>query len=385
MDLFSSIRSNFFTTSCLLALCVSGCGLDAQSDLPSGEATLGSSAAALTSGQAAFVWSSSAFGSFDGPSSYSWNSAGGTNHITWLSTGFYQVDFPGISLSGGNVQVTAYGSSSQYCKVSSWGGSSAFVRCFDSAGNPTSTLFTASYQSRTDNPGVEGGYVWANEPSTTDYTPSPSYQWNSAGGSITIHRLEPGLYSVNFPGQTPFSPGTLEVTAYGSDNALCVARGGTDAILMVGCRSPSGGAVDSQFSAVLSKASPNNTNSYTFALANAADASLNVPTVTAVNWQHGALGTHCGGETPTTGQVTQTRTATGRYTVNFPQMVLTAGVRSNVKVTSSGALGGYSHCNVVGWGSTSGGAKADVACFQGSVPVNESFFITFSSTQIGGC
>jgi hypothetical protein len=65
---------------------------------------------------------------------YSWNSEGGSVQITRRGTGLYTVTFNGLSadlLDGGDVQVTAYGSTNAQCKVESWGSQSVNVRCFD--------------------------------------------------------------------------------------------------------------------------------------------------------------------------------------------------------------------------------------------------------------
>lgn len=80
---------------------------------------------------------------------YSYNSAGGAITITRSNTGRYAVRFAGLggqSTAGGNVQVTAYGFGSEYCKVQSWGSGGddfvANVNCFAAGGNPADTLYT---------------------------------------------------------------------------------------------------------------------------------------------------------------------------------------------------------------------------------------------------
>lgn len=54
---------------------------------------------------------------------YSYNSAGGDIRIVRSGTGVYAVRFSGLGgygAPGGHVQVTAYGMTSQACKVQSW-------------------------------------------------------------------------------------------------------------------------------------------------------------------------------------------------------------------------------------------------------------------------
>src|SRR5262245_42166976 len=58
------------------------------------------------------------------------------------------------------------------------------------------------------------GYVWANQPSSASYTPSLTYQFNSAGGTNTITRSGVGQYTVHFPGLSTLG-GHVQVTAYG--------------------------------------------------------------------------------------------------------------------------------------------------------------------------
>ena len=72
---------------------------------------------------------------------YNYN-AGDSPTSTKSATGVYSVVFPGLDLSAGHVQVTAYGSTNETCKVGGWGGTAVTVRCFDNAGNPVDTRFT---------------------------------------------------------------------------------------------------------------------------------------------------------------------------------------------------------------------------------------------------
>ena len=75
---------------------------------------------------------------------YSSNPTGGAIYITRSGRGLYTVSWTGIEsnlLDGGNVQVTVYASDNAQCKVSHWGGASAFVRCF----YPNGALVDARY------------------------------------------------------------------------------------------------------------------------------------------------------------------------------------------------------------------------------------------------
>jgi hypothetical protein len=82
------------------------------------------------------------------PSAYQFNDTGASNTITRSGVGVYSVQFPVLSLGYGDVQVTAYGSGSEYCKVAYWmPGAGVQVRCFSSAGAPVDAGFDVTFLS----------------------------------------------------------------------------------------------------------------------------------------------------------------------------------------------------------------------------------------------
>ncbi len=88
--------------------------------------------------------------SYTPSSTYSYNSCGEHPKIVRTGVGVYRVRFPGLGgngKEGGSVQVTAYGGSSESCKVAKWGSRgkdfNLYVRCFTVSGNPVDTRFTA--------------------------------------------------------------------------------------------------------------------------------------------------------------------------------------------------------------------------------------------------
>ena len=98
----------------------------------------------------AYVWAHApASASYIPTSTYSFNSTGGTNSITRSGTGNYTLHLPGLAVDNGHVQVTAYGSGANRCKVGYWFASGSEllvnVQCFTVAGAPVDTLFAASY------------------------------------------------------------------------------------------------------------------------------------------------------------------------------------------------------------------------------------------------
>jgi hypothetical protein len=329
-----------------------------------------------------FVWSSQLTGSFTANASYSYNSTGATNTVTNTGTGTYRVDFPGIGgVVGGNVQVTAYGSGTDRCNVSSWSSNSTTLQvnvvCHDRSGNPKNSLFTASYhRRRPGNTGVEGGYVWANSPTSPSYTPSTTYQWNSTGGTNTITRNGTGLYTVILPGLN-FTGGTAEVTAY-SGNHYCKVQGwgpsGTTQRVNVACFSPQGTPADGMFTMAFSQFSPNMTPAFEYAWVDNATSPSSTPSTT---YQKGGIIGRTAGEVPPLNPITVTRSSAGVYNLRFPNMTITTNVKTNVKVTAYGS--GSEACKVQSWGSES----ASVLCHNAAGSAADSrFTITYSSNLI---
>jgi hypothetical protein len=97
----------------------------------------------------AYVWANQPTSPSYTPSlAYQFNNTGATNTITRseAEVGVYWVQFPYQSLDDGDVQVTAYGSGSEYCKVVYWTpGTGVQVRCFSSNGTPVDTYFDVTF------------------------------------------------------------------------------------------------------------------------------------------------------------------------------------------------------------------------------------------------
>jgi hypothetical protein len=150
-----------------------------------------------------------------------WYSSTGTVSAARLGIGNYTVNVGSGLGSGGNVQVTALGSSSAYCKVASWGSSSVAVRCYSAAGSATDSKFTLSlnnYQGSSD--AADAAYVWAHFPSGASYTPLPQFSYNGFGGANRITRSGVGTYTVRMEGAWA-SEGHPQVTAYGANPTRC--------------------------------------------------------------------------------------------------------------------------------------------------------------------
>jgi hypothetical protein len=210
----------------------------------------------------AYVWADQPSSASYMPNlSYQFNSTGATNTITRTGIGAYVVWLPGLGESYGHVQVTAYGSGSERCKVAGWGPSGTtqqvYVRCFTSAGLPVDTRYTLTYVKDTSivsssypsvGAGTVSAYAWADQPSSASYTPNLRYQFNYVSGvTNTITRLGTGSYAVNFPGQN-LSSGDVQVTAYGSGSEFCkVAYWNPSAGVRVKCFDSTGTPKDTDY------------------------------------------------------------------------------------------------------------------------------------------
>jgi D-arabinono-1,4-lactone oxidase len=184
---------------------------------------------------------------------YQYNSAGGSNQISRLATGQYQVDLPWLATSGGMVHAVAYGGN-HYCKVVKW---SPFeskqrirVNCFSPDGRPIDGQFILLFYKESRGATWANAYLWANQASAESYTPDTAYQWNSKGGLNTVRRLNVGHYQVTLPGINVLG-GTVLATAYGPGTERCKVGGwglsGNDTVVTVYCFDPSGNPVDTRF------------------------------------------------------------------------------------------------------------------------------------------
>jgi len=155
----------------------------------------------------------------------SFNSAGAQNVVTPISAGYYEINFRGLYNGGknNNQQVSAIGTSG-YCMSSGWDtegdhhGAQMWVRCVDRHGHPANAKFTVLYQSRKTPIGDSShgiAFLWADGPTSSSYTPSIDYNYNSTGALNTITRTDTGVYVVHMPGLTG-TGGDVQVTAYDS-------------------------------------------------------------------------------------------------------------------------------------------------------------------------
>ena len=206
-----------------------------------------------------YVWGNKpAQASYTPDHRYQFNSGGGTDTITQIGTGDYHVIVPGVGLDAGTVKVTAYGpGSAATCQAGSlWGGHptlNVYVSCYDTSGNPVNAKFTMTWVNHSSLLGVKGrtwGYVWGDDPTSSSYTPTLTYQGNSSGGTDTITRSGTGSYEVDMPG-IGGDGGNVQISAFGEPQDHCSDGGyfgsGSTEVIDVICFDTSGNPADSEF------------------------------------------------------------------------------------------------------------------------------------------
>jgi hypothetical protein len=209
----------------------------------------------------AYLWANDrTTGSYTPSSYYSYNSTGGTNTIRRHSTGNYTVTLPGLTKTGGDVQVTEYSGYSEpaRCNVVEWGASSAGtkinVKCYNTSGEPADEYFNLLYGvgvplAVTKGYAAKGVWAWANDDTSTSvYTPDRTYQYNEfETGRLTAQEVGTGEYLVEFPGSPSYSTSLVLVTAYANNSNYCnVDDWGSD-YLYVLCYDEGGNLADTQF------------------------------------------------------------------------------------------------------------------------------------------
>ena len=159
---------------------------------------------------------------------YQYNSTMAKSTIFKDGTGRWRVGFPSLGAVGGNVQVNAYGSSPEACRVVSFGTSAGdenvHVFCNDLPGGPTDTRYTVLWERGMGLKGHGVGavaYLLADHPSSSSYVPAAATRFSSAGKAPRVFREGVGRYIAKLPGM-PLGGG-VQITAYGDHEKRCVA------------------------------------------------------------------------------------------------------------------------------------------------------------------
>jgi hypothetical protein len=178
------------------------------------------------------------------------------------------VRFQGLAAAlthGGNAQVSAYGASGEFCQPVSWHprGPDVVVNvaCFNAAGAPADSRFTALFLTPADLPGP-GGFAWGDRPREGGYAPHRQYRFTPAAADMTVQRLALGTYSVRFAGLggAQAAGGTVKASAYGPDPAICQPErwgaGAAEMAIVVRCFGPDGAPRDSTWSLLALRLEP---------------------------------------------------------------------------------------------------------------------------------
>src|SRR6185312_5325505 len=331
-----------------------------------------------------------------------------------------QVVLQGGTTSSGNVQVTAFGTNGERCKVQSFSSNDqitmdVYVACYSADGSPANSRFTLQYNFRPDTLGPEGAYLqWTPQPdSPHTFVPDGVTTWNSTGSAISVaHSPGTGLYYVTMSGQNGgtyyLSDGTcapengiVQVTALGSDNDYCnissyspgLQFGVTD--VTVQCfNGYTGSLSDSAFLLNYSTMSPGGTRSAALAFAYYNTAQVSQYTLVPM-WSQELVDTSDGNVyavCDTTSRIV-TRTSIGHTTVTFggPKDIgvlfdpfggpSSPEVTQSVQVTAFDPLSAGLNCETTGWYTDSANnVNINVACYDATGASEDvNYMIGFSS------
>jgi hypothetical protein len=110
------------------------------------------------------------------------------------------------------------------------------------------------------------GYLWANDPTASSYTPESFYSFNRMGGAILVTRSAPGKYKAEFTNLSPLLGKSIaHVTGYSGDTSYCNGTGATVTgnVLKVDCfNSATGLAEDAYYSLGVTRNYTNNAFAY---------------------------------------------------------------------------------------------------------------------------
>lgn len=195
--------------------------------------------------------------------------------VTRTATGCYSVvlremkslgsfSFATPYFESGTTQVTAFGTGSEYCKVSTWyhlgDYRTVVVKCFDKSGAPADSRFSMAHASGELLAWPHMAYLWmhdANSAIGTWVATASKYQYNtrfptfSTATAITSRRTATGKYDVLIPGQSASDKTAALVTARGTGSERCniinwfAVTGGT--LAQVTCFNSMGGLTNAQF------------------------------------------------------------------------------------------------------------------------------------------
>jgi hypothetical protein len=187
-----------------------------------------------------------------------YNPAGGATTVYRTEVGRYEVVFANLTkasspLISGHVQVKAVGTGKAHCILEDWNGTIApdariEVRCYTPAGVLVDSKFTVLFQ----HPRSNLAYTFANQETTSTYSPIAGYTSNPAGGAVTVTRGGVGDYTVVWNGVDPeiIEGGTVQVSSASARNQ-CKATSLFETGVTVHCFGPTGAPADAPFLVLL--------------------------------------------------------------------------------------------------------------------------------------
>ena len=233
-----------------------GCAMDSTGEVTDPPITTGETVAA------SFAWTPMGFAHVgaDGTLLDHFNSSsGGTGIVSSSgSGGTYWVTFNGLGSAsfgagdGGNVQVTAEGTSNVRCRTINWGGSPNVVvqiQCNAPDGSPATTpLAVAFYRITMPTPNAFAtttAYAWVTETGTT---PS-GYNYNASGTFNSAALTSTGNYTITIPNATNVNA-SMMITPYGGSLAgnVCSISSWGAGVVFVECRDRNGAFANTAFS-----------------------------------------------------------------------------------------------------------------------------------------
>lgn len=172
----------------------------------------------------------------------------GTVTASRTSAGNYNVLLGnlGSGQRGGTVQVTAFGTGANHCKIVSWGNAAGApstlaltVRCFaTNSDTATDTAFFFLYDEQIPTEHNRGAYAWASQETTASYPPPTFYTFmtgptgsTSTSATASLTAGDTGHYKMVYHGlnENVSWNAYLYVGAYGSGSEYCKIRNWTRA------------------------------------------------------------------------------------------------------------------------------------------------------------
>lgn len=214
----------------------------------------------------AYAWANDpGSASYTPVATHSYNPAGGAITATRTGVGVYTMTWSGFGALGaqvglgfgGHPNVTAHGSGSARCAITGWSGDSVGVRCFTASGASADSAYMVMF-ARPDLKDDGLAYAWASSPTSSSYTPHPTYYFNSGSGPGPAQRFGVGTYRMNFPAYflRGFGEGHVQVNSYPTSptEVRCQVAGWDLNYVDVRCHNPvNGNPVDALYNVMFIK------------------------------------------------------------------------------------------------------------------------------------